>query len=198
MQLQRGKTLIKQLDQEHRLTESEYEELLDCRFGDTINAAVDKEPDIGSSLDQDLFARAGTWQQRIFGRKIYARGLIEFTNYGKNNCYYCGIRRENQRLERYRLTKDQILNCCQEGRTLGYRTFVLQGGEDPFLTDEWICDVVHDIRTLCPDCAVTLSDIMKQGENGIYYGTKLQIQYIIKGCIRTKCHMIIAGRAWKI
>ena len=180
MQLQRGKTLIKQLDQEHRLTESEYEELLDCRFGDTKNAAVDKEPDIGSSLDQDLFARAGTWQQRIFGRKIYARGLIEFTNYCKNNCYYCGIRRENRRLERYRLTKDQILNCCQEGRTLGYRTFVLQGGEDPFLTDEWICDVVHDIRTRCPDCAVTLSIGERSYESYLRYYEAGAERYLLR------------------
>lgn len=92
-----------------------------------------------------------------FGRKIYFRGIIEFTNICKNNCLYCGIRRSNQCVERYRLTKEQILECCEEGYTFGYRTFVLQGGEDPYWNDERLVDLVSSIHSRWPDCAVTLS-----------------------------------------
>lgn len=96
-------------------------------------------------------------QKKYYGNKIYVRGLIEFTNFCKNNCYYCGIQAHNNKVERYRLTKEQILECCQEGYELGYRTFVLQGGEDPYFTDERIVDIVKEIHTLYPDCAITLS-----------------------------------------
>lgn len=82
-----------------------------------------------------LFARAREIQHRVFGNKVYIRGLIEFTNYCKNNCYYCGIRRDNRSASRYRLTEEQILECCRAGYELGFRTFVLQGGEDPYFTD---------------------------------------------------------------
>ena len=77
-----------------------------------------------------LFAKSRKWQQKYYGNKVYTRGLIEFTNYCKNDCYYCGIRRSNSNAQRYRLTKDQILECCRQGYELGFRTFVLQGGED--------------------------------------------------------------------
>ena len=83
--------------------------------------------------------------------------MIEFTNYCRNNCYYCGIRRSNRNAERYRLTKEEILICCDEGYKLGFRTFVMQGGEDPYYTDEMICDIVSEIKRRYPDCAVTLS-----------------------------------------
>lgn len=92
-----------------------------------------------------------------FGKKIYFRGIVEFTNYCKNNCLYCGIRGENQNVVRYRLTPEDILRCCQEGYDCGFRTFVLQGGEDPWFTDERMCAVVEDIKARWPDCAVTLS-----------------------------------------
>lgn len=92
-----------------------------------------------------------------YGDEVYVRGLIEFTNYCKNNCYYCGIRAGNTCVERYRLTKEQILECCQEGHELGFRTFVLQGGEDPYFTDARICEIVSAIRQSFPDCAITLS-----------------------------------------
>ena len=95
--------------------------------------------------------------QSVYGKQIYIRGLIEFTNYCKNDCYYCGIRRGNACAERYRLTEEQILSCCATGYELGFRTFVLQGGEDPYFTDEKICGLVSAIKRAYPDCAVTLS-----------------------------------------
>lgn len=104
-----------------------------------------------------LFARAREIQHRVFGNKVYIRGLIEFTNYCKNNCYYCGIRRDNRSASRYRLTEEQILECCRAGYELGFRTFVLQGGEDPYFTDGRITGLVRAIKAGYPDCAVTLS-----------------------------------------
>lgn len=93
----------------------------------------------------------------IYDNHIYIRGLIEFTNICKNDCLYCGIRKSNTNAERYRLTKEDILSCCSKGYELGFRTFVLQGGEDSYFTDELICDIVTAIKTQHPDCAVTLS-----------------------------------------
>ncbi len=88
---------------------------------------------------------------------VYIRGLIEFTNYCKNDCYYCGIRRSCRETVRYRLTKEEILSCCEKGYELGFRTFVLQGGEDPYFNDERMTDIVRAIRENYPDCAITLS-----------------------------------------
>lgn len=88
---------------------------------------------------------------------VYMRGLIEFTNYCKQNCKYCGLRCENKDVERYRLSLDQIMNCCDEGYRLGYRTFVLQGGEDPHFSDDKIVEIVKSIKDKYEDCAVTLS-----------------------------------------
>lgn len=95
--------------------------------------------------------------QKFYGRTIFIRGLIEYTNYCKNNCYYCGIRRGNEKAERYRLRKDEILECCATGYELGFRTFVLQGGEDPYYDDERLCSIVAAIREGYPDSAITLS-----------------------------------------
>ncbi len=94
---------------------------------------------------------------RYYGDKVYTRGLIEFTNYCKNNCYYCGIRRGNSHAERYRLSREEILDCCEKGYDLGFRTFVLQGGEDPYYTDERMAEIIRSIRRDYPDCAITLS-----------------------------------------
>lgn len=104
-----------------------------------------------------LGQKARETAQSIYGNQVYIRGLIEFTNYCKNDCYYCGIRRSNGKAERYRLTGEQILSCCENGYGLGFRTFVLQGGEDGYFTDEKICGLVSDIKSRYPDCAVTLS-----------------------------------------
>ncbi|MDD4376848.1 MAG: [FeFe] hydrogenase H-cluster radical SAM maturase HydE [Eubacteriales bacterium] len=104
-----------------------------------------------------LFERARAIKEENYGKKIYIRGLIEFTNYCKNDCYYCGIRRSNTKAQRYRLTEEEILLCCQKGYKLGFRTFVLQGGEDLFWTDEKLCRIVERIHRSFPDCAITLS-----------------------------------------
>lgn len=104
-----------------------------------------------------LFALAQQTAQKSFGKRIFVRGLIEFTNYCKNDCYYCGIRRSNKNAARYRLTQEEILECCRAGYGLGFRTFVLQGGEDYFYSDEDIAAIVRAIKTQHPDCAVTLS-----------------------------------------
>lgn len=110
----------------------------------------------GEDLDY-ICKKANVIRQRIYGDDIYVRGLIEFTNYCKNDCLYCGIRRSNQNAERYRLTREQILSCCETGYGLGFRTFVLQGGEDGFYSDKDICGIVSAIKEKYPDCAVTLS-----------------------------------------
>ena len=109
------------------------------------------------NINQLLASAADKIRRKYYGNKVYIRGLIEFTNYCKNNCYYCGIRAGNSQAHRYRLTKEQILDCCSEGYRLGFRTFVLQGGEDPYYTDERICHIVAAIRAQHPDCAITLS-----------------------------------------
>ena len=109
------------------------------------------------NLRDALLAAARAAAVKQFGHNIYIRGLIEFTNYCKNDCYYCGIRCSNQKARRYRLTKEQILSCCQSGYQLGFRTFVLQGGEDPFFTDAVMVDIIKAIKTAYPDTAITLS-----------------------------------------
>ena len=104
-----------------------------------------------------LFDAARETARSRFGNRIYTRGLIEFTNYCRCDCYYCGIRRGNRQAKRYRLTQEEILACCRAGYALGFRTFVLQGGEDPYFTDERICELVRAVKSSWPDCAVTLS-----------------------------------------
>ena len=109
------------------------------------------------STAEYLFSRAREVKHRYYGNKVYIRGLIEFTSYCKNDCFYCGLRRSNKCAERYRLSREDILECCETGYTLGFRTFVLQGGEDPYFTRERITSLVSEIKSAYPDCAVTLS-----------------------------------------
>lgn len=142
--------LVEQLEQNRKLELREYQTLLETRFFG-MNDAEQK------AFDTFLFERAVQTARQQFQNRIYIRGLIEFTNYCKNNCYYCGIRRDNKNADRYRLTAEEILLCCQEGYKLGYRTFVLQGGEDGYYTDARICEIVSSVKRLYPDCAVTLS-----------------------------------------
>lgn len=104
-----------------------------------------------------LQAKAVELRKQYYGNKVFVRGLIEFTNYCKNNCYYCGIQASNGEAKRYRLTKEEILECCDTGWKLGFHTFVLQGGEDPFFTDDQIVDIVRKIKKQYPESAVTLS-----------------------------------------
>ncbi|MCL2128014.1 MAG: [FeFe] hydrogenase H-cluster radical SAM maturase HydE, partial [Treponema sp.] len=110
-----------------------------------------------SAETEELFALARRAREEHYGKSVYFRGLVEFTNYCKNDCYYCGIRRSNKNLERFRLSLDGILECCRTGCGLGYNTFVLQGGEDPWFTDEKIAEIVSAIRREFPGRAITLS-----------------------------------------
>ncbi len=132
--------LIKKLERDKTLSDGEF-------------AAVIDSADYDSALRES----ADRVRRTVYGDKVYIRGLIEFTNYCRNDCLYCGIRKSNRNALRYRLTKDGILGCCDEGYGLGFRTFVMQGGEDAFFTDDTLCDIVSSIRERFPDCAITLS-----------------------------------------
>ena len=104
-----------------------------------------------------LKTRAVELRKKYYGDQVFTRGLIEFTNYCKNDCYYCGIRKSNRNADRYRLMEEEILTCCENGYELGFRTFVLQGGEDAYFNDERMCEIIRSIKKEYPDCAVTLS-----------------------------------------
>ena len=130
------------LSEKHHLSLSSFERILRER--------TEEDEELARQLAREC-------TEKYYGRGVYTRGLIEFTNYCKNNCHYCGIQRGNQEVERYRLSKEEILSCCEEGYRLGFRTFVLQGGEDPYFTDEKIVEIVQAIKKAFPDCAVTLS-----------------------------------------
>ena len=134
--------LIDKLRQEHRLSAEEYKALLLCQDADTLKYLQEQAREV--SLEQ-------------FGNRVFIRGLIEITNHCRNNCYYCGIRKGNQSVLRYELTREDILECCHEGYTLGFRTFVLQGGETSSAKDDFILETVTTIRREFPDCAITLS-----------------------------------------
>ena len=144
--------LIKELREKSILSRDKFTELL----------STDK-------YDALLFESADKIRQSVYGKDVYIRGLIEFTNYCKNDCYYCGIRCSNKNTVRYRLTKEEILECCREGYELGFRTFVLQGGEDPYFTDERMVDIVKSIRGEFSDCAITLSIGEKSYESYLAY-----------------------------
>lgn len=140
--------------------ESVKKELMDRLF---INHDLEDEAllllllDLSKEEEAYLYEKARITAQRVYGKRIFLRGLIEFTNICKNNCYYCGIRRGNANVHRYRLTEEQILDCANQGYELGFRTIVLQGGEDNYFTDEKICKLVCAIKNQHPDVAVTLS-----------------------------------------
>ncbi len=112
-----------------------------------------------------LAEKASKIRDQQYGKRIFIRGLIEFTNYCKNDCYYCGIRRSNLHASRYRLTQEEIMECCRIGHELGFRTFVLQGGEDPYFTDERMICLIRGIKEAFPDCALTLSIGEKERES---------------------------------
>lgn len=134
--------LIDQLEKEQTLSASELLTLLN---------------NITPETSAYLFAKSDAIRRKYYSNKVYTRGLIEFTNYCKNDCFYCGIRKSNLKASRYRLSSEDILSCCANGYELGFRTFVLQGGEDMYYTDEMLIDLVHQIRENYPDCAITLS-----------------------------------------
>lgn len=134
--------LINKLIEERSLSFDEYEFLIENR---------------NSEIAEYLASKAVEIRKRIYGNKVYIRGLIEISNICKNDCFYCGIRRSNQNCDRYRICKDEILECAREGYKLGFRTFVLQGGEDSYYNDEVLCDILSEIKIEFPDVAVTLS-----------------------------------------
>lgn len=134
--------LLEKLERERVLSRSEFITLLRSR---------------DEALSGELFRRARRLREQYYGKDVYIRGLIEFTNHCKNDCYYCGIRASNRRVRRYRLTPEEILACCRRGYELGYRTFVLQGGEDMGYQPEEIAALVEVIKRRHQDCAVTLS-----------------------------------------
>lgn len=134
--------LIDKLLKNQTLSHDEFVKLLRDNSKETCNYLTEKAVEIRKS---------------VYGNHVYIRGLIEISNYCKNDCYYCGIRRSNKKCERYRLNKEEILSCCEIGYPLGFRTFVLQGGEDPYYTDEILCNIIKEIKSKYPDCAVTLS-----------------------------------------
>ena len=125
-------------------------DLTDSEFMDLLTKMTEEDASY-------LYEQARAAQIDSYGKTVFLRGLIEFTNICRNDCYYCGIRRSNQNADRYRLSEEQILQCCRQGYALGFRTFVLQGGEDPFYSDERMVPIVRAIRQAYPDCAITLS-----------------------------------------
>lgn len=131
-------------------------------------------------LAEYLFEQAREVRHHHYKHDIYIRGLIEFTNYCKNDCLYCGIRRSNQNAVRYHLSKEDILACCQSGYELGFRTFVLQGGEDGSFTDARIIDIVSSIKELYPDCAVTLSIGEKSYDSYLAYYKAGADRYLLR------------------
>lgn len=136
------KNIIDKLSDTSDLTDEELTLILECE---------DEE------VNEYLFKRAREVRERIYGKDVYIRGLIEFTNYCRNNCYYCGIRNGNKCAERYRLSEDEIISAADSGYELGFRTFVLQGGEDMYFTDDKMCEIIRILKKNHPDCAVTLS-----------------------------------------
>ena len=147
--------LIKKLHNEKSLSKDEWVQLIDTYTREDAAFAADLAQKIAKAR---------------FGNKIFFRGIIEFTNICKNNCYYCGIRCGNAKVERYRLNKETILECCEQGYRNGYRTFVLQGGEDPYYTIDMMVDIVSAIRKKYPDCAITLSigELSKEDYQRLY------------------------------
>lgn len=134
------KELIEKLAMEHDLADNEWRQLIEGEYDRTL-----------------LYAGADEIRRQNYGTDVYIRGLIEISSYCRNDCLYCGIRRSNIHAERYRLSKEQILECCETGYRLGFRTFVMQGGEDAFFTTEYVAEIVEEIKKRYPDCAVTLS-----------------------------------------
>ncbi|MDR0958232.1 MAG: [FeFe] hydrogenase H-cluster radical SAM maturase HydE [Clostridiales bacterium] len=116
-----------------------------------------KDVIFSAQYEKELFIEADKTRRAVYGTDVYLRGLIEFSNYCKNDCLYCGIRNSNKNLKRYRLSPEEIVSCCENGYKLGFRTFVLQSGEDSFFTDKIICGIVASIKEKFSDCAVTLS-----------------------------------------
>ena len=167
------KDLIDKLETENILTHEEFVSLLENRTQQDEEYAANKARAIAT---------------KFFGNKIFLRGLIEFTNYCKNDCFYCGIRCSNKKADRYRLSLEEIMSCCENGYKLGFRTFVLQGGEDPFYTDERMTEIIRSIRAAYPDCAITLSIGEKSAESYRAYFAAGADRYLLRHETATDAH----------
>jgi len=165
--------LVKKLIATRSLTLDEYERLIIERTDEIAN---------------ELKTEAVRVRKEIYGNEVFLRGLIEISNYCKNDCYYCGIRRSNRDCERYRLQKNEILECCAEGYELGLRTFVLQGGEDIYYTDEVMSDIVSSIKEKYPDNAVTLSLGERSRESYEILKKAGADRYLLRHETADKCH----------
>ena len=136
------KCLVDRLREKHELAPDEYGVLLTMRDPQDVDYLTNQALEVA---------------QQQFGKGIYLRGLVELTNVCRNDCLYCGIRRSNRHIERYTLTREQVMNCCEQGYQIGFRTFVLQGGEWGEVRSPWIAEIIAEIRHRWPDCAITLS-----------------------------------------
>lgn len=182
--------LIDKLRKEHKLTAEEYKILLECQDSNCLSY-------LQKQAQEEALSR--------FGNRVFIRGLIEVTNRCRNNCYYCGIRKGNPSVSRYGLTRETILACCREGYEAGFRTFVMQGGEDPAMTDEWTEQTVASIHRLFPDCAITLSlgektrrlmsAFSMPAQIDTYFATRHIIRSITGCFIPTECHPNIGCNA---
>ena len=167
------KQLIDQLARERDLPDEALLSLIRCETPET---------------EEYLAQTAAAVRQKHYGKDVYIRGLIEFTNYFKNDCLYCGIRRSNQKAQRYRLSEEDILECCRHGYGLGFRTFVLQGGEDPYFTRERMVRIVSSIKQRFPDCALTLSVGEKSREEYEAYFAAGADRYLLRHETACPCH----------
>ncbi|MBQ4150293.1 MAG: [Clostridia bacterium] len=165
--------LIDKLAENHSLTRGEYLEIIKNATADDVTY---------------LAELALAEKEKHYGTEVFIRGLIEISNICKNDCYYCGIRASNKNCDRYRLCENEILECCDAGYELGFRTFVMQGGEDGFFTDEVLCSIISKIKAAHPDCAVTLS----LGERSMESYQKLRAsgadRYLLRHETATKEH----------
>lgn len=172
--MQKLYTLIDRLSRGEMLTKEEFVSLI--------------ENHRDKALSEYLFEKARAVREEHYGKDVYLRGLIEISNYCKNDCLYCGIRKSNKCASRYRLTDEDILSCCEKGHALGYRTFVLQSGEDENDTDERITSLVSQIRKKYPDCAITLSIGEKSRESYQKYYDAGANRYLLRHETATKAH----------
>ena len=162
-----AKKIIDKIDKKEKISYKDALTLLSSfEYDNNLNKKKldKKEKEEIKKLKEYLRIKAREKADRIFGKYIFMRGLVEFTNYCKNDCIYCGIRKSNKNAERYRLNKKEILECCKVGYDIGFRTFVLQGGEDNFFNIERMSNIVRAIKKEFPDCALTLSIGEKEEE----------------------------------
>lgn len=167
------KNIVDEISQDGKINKEQLKILLDTTDAESINY---------------LYEEARRKADKIFGKRIYVRGLIEFSNFCKNDCLYCGIRKSNLNAKRYRLSEEEILNCCETGYKLGYRTFVLQSGEDLYFDDNRLCNLISKIKENYSDCAITLSIGEKTKESYQRYFDAGADRYLLRHETAGKIH----------